>query len=183
MEGALRGHPGGGLLAHGVVEDLAAGPAPELGPVHGGVGVPEQRVGEAVGLGEGDPEAAREEDLLRPDGERLPQRPQPPLPDPQRLRLVAELVAYDDELVPPEAGDGVAGTDRQPEAVGAPPQEGVAGGVPPAVVEELEPVEVEEQHPDPGPATGGPGQRHRQPVEEQYPVGETGERVVQGVAE
>ena len=53
----------------------------------------------------------------------------------------------------------------------------------PAVVEQLEPVEVEEQDPDPGPPAGGPGQRHGQPVEEQHPVGEPGERIVEGVTE
>ena len=72
VERALGRHPRRHLLAHGVVEDLTAGPSPELGPVHGGVGVAQQRVGPAVGLGQGDPEAAGEEDLLRADRERFP---------------------------------------------------------------------------------------------------------------
>ena len=57
----------------------------------------------------------------------------------------------------------------------------VAGAVAEAVVDDLEAVEVEEQHGDARPALGA-RQGLREPVDEERPVGQAGERVVEGLA-
>ena len=84
------------------------------------------------------------------------------------------------ELVTAEPGHGVAGADAVPDPVGDVAQKTVAGGVPEAVVDQFEVVEVEQQHRDR--RSRAEAQLHRvvQPVGEQRPVGEPGEWIVQG---
>ncbi len=88
------------------------------------------------------------------------------------------------ELVAAEPGDGVPAADGALQPAGGLHQELVADLVPGGVVDRLEAVQVEEEHRDPGAgpallaagAEGGP-----QPLGEQRPVGQVGERVVEGV--
>ena len=55
----------------------------------------------------------------------------------------------------------------------------VAGEVPEAVVDQLEAVEVEEQHGEQvAPAAAGPVERALQPLHEEGAVGQAGERIV-----
>ena len=94
-------------------------------------------------------------------------------------RVVGEAVDQDPELVAAEAGDDVAGAQvgAQPRGDGA--QQGVAGVVAEAVVDELEVVEVEEEDPDRRAGDRGAAERVVDRVDEAEPVGQAGERVVE----
>ena len=85
----------------------------------------------------------------------------------------------EDELVAAEAGRGLA----RPHAVHEPVADLLEHGVPrfvaQAVVHDLEPVEVEEEHGDVGAVPAVPCQFLVQAVEEQGPVGQAGEGVVE----
>ena len=50
-------------------------------------------------------------------------------------------------------------------------EQAIAGGVPETVVDDLEVVDVEEQHSGPRPGPAGPREREREPVAEEAPVG------------
>ena len=101
------------------------------------------------------------------------------LRDGHRVVDAVPAVDQDDELVAAHPGDQVAVVGH---ARGQPPadhhQQPVTEVVAEAVVDRLEAVQVEEAHPDPLPGAGGvehPAQR----LEEQRPVGQPGQRVVQ----
>ena len=83
------------------------------------------------------------------------------------------------ELVPPEAGDRVRLAPGLGQTIGHLPQEQVADVVAEEVVHDLEPVEVDEQHGQCRPGAPAGGQGLAQPVVQQRPVGQPGERVVQ----
>ncbi len=102
-----------------------------------------------------------------------------PLGDRHRLGVVGEAVDQDPELVAAEAGDDVAGAQvrAQPRRDGA--QQGVAGVVAEAVVDQLEVVEVEEEDPDRRAGDRGAAERVVDRVDEAEPVGQAGERVVE----
>ena len=144
------------------VEELAAGAAAFLGPVHGGVGVADQQVG--VGRlarsrpGDGDPDAGADEVLAPPIDEGLGEGGGDAVGDRHRLVLVGEAVDEDPELVAAEAGDDVARAQVRPAAAARRPQQLVAGVVAEAVVDQLEVVEVEEEDPD---RRAGDGRRAR----------------------
>ena len=118
--------------------------------------------------------------------ERVLQRLLDTLGDHRRLAGVADVVEQDRELVAAEPGDGVAGPQGRLQPARDGDQQAVADVVAERVVDELEAVEVQEQH---GPA----GFRPRPPaalrapegliqaVEEQHAVREPGQRVVQRV--
>ena len=134
------------------VEELAAGAAAFLGPVHRRVGVADQQVGvdrlAGRGPGDGDADAGGDEVLDAVDRVGLGEGGGDAVGDRHRLVLVGEAVDEDAELVAAEAGDDVAGAQ-----VGAQPrrdraQQLVAGVVAEAVVDQLEVVEVEEEDPD-----------------------------------
>ena len=61
------------------------------------------------------------------------------------------------------------------------PEQVVAGGVAEAVVDRLEAVEVDEQDGDLDPSAGGRAERLLDPVEEEGPVRQAGQRVVEGL--
>jgi hypothetical protein len=83
------------------------------------------------------------------------------------------------ELVASEPGGGVARAQQRRE----PPRDGaqdlVAGGVAEAVVDGFEVVEVAEQHRQAGAVTAGSPEALFEPVGEQCPVGQPGQRIVQ----
>src|ERR671931_2042121 len=58
-------------------------------------------------------------------------------------------------------------------------QQPVAGGVAPAVVDEFEPVEVEEEYGDEGAVPAGPGEGSGEAVAEEGPIRQAGERIVE----
>ena len=111
--------------------------------------------------------------------ERLGEGGGDPVGDRDRLAFVGEAVDQDPELVAAEAGDDVAGAQ-----VGAQPrrdraQQGVAGVVAEAVVDQLEVVEVEEEDPDRRAGDGRALQRVVERVDEAEAVGQAGEGVVE----
>ncbi len=171
-----------GPVAHGPVEQLEAVAAPVLGAVHRRVGVLDERLRRLrASSAEGDADAGGREQLALPERERLLEGRSHAVDDAQRVRLVLHLLAQHRELVAAEARDGVARTHSCPEPGPDGAQQGVAGAVAEAVVDDLEPVEVEEQHQRPPVTALGAAQRPREPVEERVPVGQVGERVVVGL--
>lgn len=152
--------------------------AARLRLVHGGVGVAQQGLRVAPGAGRRDPTAHGHRHLAAVQRERRPDRLGHP--HPQQLDVgLGHPVADDDELVAPEPGQGVTRPDHGLQALRHQDQQLVAGGVPDAVVDHLELVDVEEQCRD---RTGGPaGQGLGDPVGEQGTVGQRGERVVEGL--
>src|SRR5581483_8198073 len=84
-----------------------------------------------------------------------------------------------------EPGDGVGRAHDPLQPAGHLDEEVVADGVAQRVVDDLEPVEVEEEHGDPArpwPAPG-PGQRLAELVHEQPPVRQPRQRVVEGAVQ
>ena len=102
--------------------------------------------------------------------------------DVERGGRVGDLVGQDDELVAAEAGDGVGRADRLLEPRGERAQEGVAGVVAERVVDDLEAVEVEQQHRRRMAAAAGAHERVREPVEEERAVRQARQLVVQRAA-
>src|SRR6185503_9871359 len=83
-----------------------------------------------------------------------------------------------------EAGDGVAGSDGQLEAAGGLDEERVAGAVAERVVDQLEAVEVEEEDAEEAVLLASRvADAVAQAVDEERPVGEAGEGVVERVVD
>ena len=99
----------------------------------------------------------------------------------RRLEGGRLILADDDELVAAEAGDGVAGAHDPAQPVGHRHQQLVAGGVTPAVVDQLETVEVDEQHRHLAARPAGAGQGLVEPLGQQHAVGQPGQGVVDGL--
>ena len=119
------------------------------------------------------------------DRERVGQRGEHALGDDGRLARVGDVLELEQhgELVAAHARDGVARAQRgvEPQRDGL--QQPVAGLVAERVVDDLEAVEVEEQHGGAGVrlAAARAAQGLLEPVDEERAVGEAGQRVVQRV--
>jgi hypothetical protein len=170
-------------LVHVRVEDRVAALAFGLRAVHRDVGVAHHVGRSGVGVGERDPDRRGHDQLAPVEVERILQRLLDALGDHGRLAGVADVVEQDRELVAAEPGDGVAGAQGRLQPARDRDQQPVADVVPERVVDELEAVEVEEQH-------GGAGvrvpalraaDRLREAVEEEHAVRQPGQRVVQRV--
>ena len=94
----------------------------------------------------------------------------------------AGVLQEDGELIPAEPGDRVGRPHRSPQAFGHRQEQLVPGGVAEAVVHGLEPVEIEEQDRGGRPAALGAGQCVGHPVDEQGPVGQGRERIMERLA-
>ena len=103
-----------------------------------------------------------------------------PLGDQCRLAGVLDPVDDHHELVTAEPGDEVGRADDRAQAAGHRHQQGITRPVTEGVVHRLEPVEIEEQEGGPDTAAPPAGQGAFEELDEQRPVGQTGERVVQG---
>jgi hypothetical protein len=170
----------GHAAVHLLVEDRRAPAAPALGSVHGEVGGADQ-VGRAHPVGaQRDPDRDPDAQVAALDAERLLHRAQDPLGDHRRLGRLGEPLQQHRELVAAQARDGVAGAQRAGDPLGEGDEQLVADGVAEAVVDLLELVEVEEQQRAAvlRLAAGTP-QRLLDAVNEQRPVGQPGEGVVQ----
>ncbi len=129
---------------------------------------------------QGDPHAEGDERLTAGLGQRIAHgRPQT-LGDLENVRLVGHLVAQHRELVAPEPGQGVTGPQGTAHPVGHRSQQAIAHLVTEIVVHHLEAIEIEEHHRHPVAAAPGPAQGHLEAIGEEVPVGEVGERVVDG---
>ena len=151
-----------------------------LRAVHRGVGVAEQRLGRLeLAARERDADARGDEHLAVGERDRLRQTAvRHALGELLRGRPRRGRRAEHGELVAAEAGDRVARADRGAQPVGDGDEQPVAGGVAEAVVDHLEVVEVEEQHRDALVVELGVGERAPEPVDEEQPVRQPGERVV-----
>ncbi len=96
--------------------------------------------------------------------------------------LGGDVFQHDDELVPAEPRDGVAGADRALDALADDGEQRVARLVAEGVVDEVEVIDVEEQDGDRGVAPQVPRERVSEAVEQEGAVREAGERVVQRFA-
>ena len=96
-----------------------------------------------------------------------------------RLALVVQVLDQDGELVAAEAGNGVSRAQRLLQPRRDAGEQLVAGRVTEAVVDQLEVVDVAEQHRGERAAPARLQQRVSEPVAEQRPVREQRERVVQ----
>ena len=153
-----------------------------FGLVHGRVGVAQQVGGRHVGrVGEGDAGADGHEVVPAVEEERSGGLFSDPLADADRLGLAEEVFAEHDELVSAEAGDGVARSHRGGEPLGHQDQQPVALVVAEAVVDDLELVDVDEQDGQGAALAVEASQRQGEPVDQQDPVGQAGQRVVEGL--
>ena len=124
--------------------------------------------------------------LAAGDRERVAQRGEHALGDDAGLARVGDVLEQHGELVAAHARHGVAGADGRVEPARDGAQQLVPDGMPERVVHDLEAVEVEEEDraAAAGPPPAGPSQRLLEPVEEQRPVRQPGQRVVhRGVLE
>src|SRR5205085_7739475 len=103
------------------------------------------------------------------------------LGDAGRVALVLYVLDQDGELVASEARDGVPGPQRLLQSWRDRREQLVPGRVPEAVVDELELVEIEEEDRHRGVPALRLGEGVGEAVEEQRPVRQPGERVVQGL--
>ena len=141
-----------------LVEELGPAPTPVLRPVHRGVGVPDQGLGRVASpFRAGDPDAGGHEDLPGREHHRPFDLGQDPLGEGHDRIGVVHVGAQDRELVAAEAGHRVGRAQDAAEPVPDGHQQLVARIVAEAVVDHLEVVEVEEQHPDPVAAAAGTG--------------------------
>ncbi len=167
-------------LDHGDVhlgfEDLLLALALGLCPVESEVGVSQQVVG--LVAADGDPDRGSDQHFAAEDLERLVHRIEDPVCRVGDRRLV-DVLEQDDELIAAEAGRCVGGAHAFQQASRSIAQDLVAGDVSEAVVDVLEGVEVDEQDSDPRAGAGGAGERVVEPVHEQQPVRQPGERVVE----
>jgi hypothetical protein len=171
---------------HGGVEQREAATAAVLRSVHGHVGTAEQVLRELVRRGaQRDADAGGGEELEPADADRCRQRPLDPLGHARRVARVGDALEEQRELVAAEPGYHVAAADALLEPAGDRDEQLVAGVMADAVVHHLEVVEVDEEH---GKELGrvAPGALNglAQPLREEGPVGQPGERVVlRGVAQ
>jgi len=147
-----------------------------LGRVHGGVGVVQQRFGAGGVHGQGDPDAGGHDEVDARHAQRLGQHRPHPGGDGgdravHRLGLAWQVLAQQDELVPGQAGQGVPAPLHRAHPAGDFGEDLIACGVPEGVVDLLEPVQVDEHHPNRGLVAGRGGQGVLDAVEEQPAVG------------
>jgi hypothetical protein len=164
-----------------LVEQRPPAAAVRLRPVHRDVGGPQQLVGARLGGAPLHHPGARGDGQFVPvdqhrageNGQRLPG-------DVDHVPRSRRIPDEDDELVPAHAGDEMAGRRRrrrQPGRDGG--EHGVARRMPQPVVDLLEAVEVEEAQPHPAALDRAGREDLVEPVEQQRPVREAGQRIVQ----
>ena len=170
-----------GALVHRGVEDRVPAAA-HLGPVHRGVRV-SQKVFDPLGSGaaERDADGGAGEDFVPFDHVGGHQRAVDALRDGDGLLVGRDPLHQQREFVAAQARHRVAGA---PAALQSPcdlHEELVARAVAEAVVDQLEPVQIEEEHREAGRlASLGAREGDLQAVLEQRAVGEAGERIVEG---
>ena len=163
---------------------LVAAPLPltcRLGRVQGQVRVPQQLIGVGAVLGRGHSDGDRGEH--GPGGERKWLAERPDNAAGGRLYRHGARYPADEqrELVATEPRDGVAVADQAGEPHGAGHQQLVADLLAHGVVHDLEVIQVDEQHADGLTLLPGRGELPGDPLLEEQPVGQPGQRVVEGL--
>jgi hypothetical protein len=160
--------------------DRVSVPPSLLGLVERRVGVAQQLRGlPVVWPGQDDPDARRGGGLVAAQLDGGGERRQDPLGGGHRLGPVADPVEQHRELVASDPGDGVDGPDATPEAIGDGDEEAVSRRVAEGVVDEFEPVEIEEEHGDCPPFRPEPDEGRGQPLGEELAVWQAGQRVME----
>ena len=161
-------------------EDGVAALAVTLGEVHRDVRLTHQRLGVGIaGHAQADAHAGPHHQRAAIGLEGLGDGCQHAFGDAARDAHVRAVLDEHRELVAAQARGRVAAAQGGADATGDGHQQLVAGVVAQRVVDRLEVVEVHEQHCH---ALAALGQGMRQAIAEQRPVGEPGERVVQGLS-
>ena len=109
----------------------------------------------------------------------LADRRQQPHADGRALGRPEQVLADDHELVPGQPRQRVARTDHRTEPVGHPDQELIPDRMSVGVVHGLQPVEIDEEHRSGPVRPQAPSAGVVEPVEQQRPVRQSGQRVVQ----
>jgi hypothetical protein len=169
-----------GLLAGLLVEQRPGALAAVLGLVHRDVGIAQQPLGRA-GRGRAgrqhDADAAPDRALPAVEQHRAAQRLEQPVRHRGGLLLVAHRAAEHRELVAAEAGHQVPFADRALEPLADLHEQAVTRVVAERVVDQLEVVEVEEQH---GERLLAAGEVRGDLLQQLSAVGQAGQSVVQG---
>ena len=169
-------------LVHARVEELVAGLAPGLGVVHGEVGVAEDLLGRrAARGGEGDADAHRDEQLALLEEERPLQLGAEPLGHRGDRARVLHVLEEHGELVAAEPGDGVLRPQADGQPLAESDEELIARAVSEAVVDDLEAVEIEEEHGEQLASALGARQGEGEAIDEERSVGQAGEGVEEGL--
>ena len=169
-------------LAHRRVEHRDGVAAGVLGLVHRDVRVAQHRLGAGGRIGppvDGDAHAGRHGDLDVADPEAAGQAQAGALGQLADVVGLAHAPGDDDELVPTDAGHEITGSTVGLEPLAHRGQQLVAETVPEAVVQEPEPVDVEEHQGDGLVRTSG--QQLLDVIAHRRAVGQPGERVVGGL--
>ena len=127
-----------------MLEKAEGAPAVLLGPVERHVGVPQKLLGGlAIGWRKRDAGAGSDHDLLTVNIVRLAQERHDAIGQDARLMRSGEPNLQDREFVAAESSDHVAVAQARAQTIGHRHQKPVAGGVPQAVVDVLELIEIE----------------------------------------
>ena len=162
--------------------DLVAIAPPVLGSVHGQIGLAQQVVGQVVrSRGGGDSDAHRGDDLLVAHPVGLAERGHDAVGARAEIGEVGQGLHHD-ELVTAESGDGVLRPGDGQEPLRRADQHRVTAVVPQGVVDDLEMVEVQHEHPDQARVALEPLQGLVEAIAEKGAVGEAGDGVGEGVA-
>src|SRR5439155_6453995 len=179
-EGSASERLGARTQRSGELDPVASG---ELRPIHRGVGFADHVLRSRVPVGAArDPEARGRDHLLAGDREGLLQLPGQAFGEEPGIAGLRDVSHEDhDELITAVPGDGVGRSNGGRESLRDLDQELVPRPVAERIVHILEVVEVEEdqRRSDAGFASR-PGERHGQPIQQQLPVRQSGQDVVDG---
>ena len=168
------------LCVHRLVEQLVPRAAAALRAVHRGVRVAQEARGTVGGPSrDRDADARGDHDLSVLEREGLTERADRAIGELFDLMLVGEVFADDDELVASESRHGVVAADRRREPTPHGDEQLVAGVVAEPVVDDLESVEVDEEHRNHRCFVAEAGERGVEPLDRQRAVRQVGERVVE----
>ena len=167
------------LGAELLAEDLDAVAARLFGPVHRGVCVGEQCVGRLEPrLRHRNADAGRYGNLDAERAHRLRDCGPDSVCDGERIAHAGEVFADGEELVAAEPHQRIGGPDDRAHLLRHSDEQPVACGMVDGVVDQLEVVEVDEEHRDGCLRAPRPCERRLQPLLHDRPVGQPGERVV-----
>ena len=161
-------------------EHDGARPSVVLGAVHRGVGVAQQGFGGVALVGDGDTHARSHEHFVVPDQDWFGHRGQHAFGDGRSRARPGDVRAQQYELVAPEAGQEITGAKRVTQALRDGAEEVVAGRMTKAVVDDLEVVEVDEEHRSLASRFLFVGERTSDPFGEARAIQQPGHRVVGG---
>ncbi len=166
-------------VRHAAAEELSGVTALLLRSGHGSLSVRKKIVDTAAVIGpDADADARTHVHLCPIEPHRLLQS----LENPSRQRLGFNACSYmvneHNKLITTQSREGVVRTNNHPDATGHFGEQPVAGTVPKRMVEGAEPVQVDDDNRQRTARAFGVSHRLSQPLLEQYPVGQTGQRVV-----